>query len=218
MPVYYPIFLDVKGRRCLVFGGNHEGERKVSYLLECGAVVTLIAPEATPTLEALAVDGKIEWHKRGYSPGDLAGAWVVIVADTGDKAANEAISAEAQEGNVLLNVTDVTHLCTFIAPSIVQRSDVTVAISTAGTSPALARRLREEMASPACDCLRWAELGPMLADVRREIRSRKLHVTPEQWQECMTEDLLELHKMGRTADARAKLLAALEAKAQTSRT
>jgi siroheme synthase-like protein len=214
MPSYFPIYLDVRGRRCLVFGGNHEGERKVKYLLDCGADVTFISGDATSELRAMASDGRIRWERRGYRAGDLEGAWVAIVADTRDQEANEAISAEARERNVLLNVADVTHLCTFTAPSIVQRNDVTVAVSTAGTSPALARRLREEMSSRDCHCLRWAEFGPVLADVRKEVRSRNLRVTPDQWQECMTEELIELHGTGRTAEARAKLVAALEAKAR----
>ncbi|MBM3959649.1 MAG: bifunctional precorrin-2 dehydrogenase/sirohydrochlorin ferrochelatase [SAR202 cluster bacterium] len=213
MPDYYPIYLDVRGRRAVVFGSNHEGERKVPYLLDCGAEVTLVARADSKPLQALADAGKITWHKRGYLPGDLAGAWIAIVADQHDDAANVAISAEAKERNVLLNVTDVTHLCTFIAPAIVHRHDVTVAVSTSGTSPALARRLREEISAPTCHCLRWADFGRVLADVRREIRSRGLRVTPDQWQECMTEDLIELQRAGKTAEARAVLVGRLEAKA-----
>jgi siroheme synthase-like protein len=217
MPAYYPVFLDVRGRRCIVFGGNHEGERKVQYLLECGADVTLIAAVASPELARLASDQKIIWTKRSYRAGDLEGAWVAIIADTSDVSVNEAVSAEARARNVLLNVTDVTHLCTFIAPSIVQRQDVTVAVSTAGTSPALARRLREELSSATCRCLRWTDLGPMLADVRKEVRARKLHVTPDDWQQCMTDELVDLHRAGRSAEARAKLVSALEAKAKDVR-
>ena len=89
----------------------------------------------------MARSGEIEWVKRRYQPGDLAGAWIVIVADTSDPAINDAISVEAAERNVLLNVMDVTHLCTFIAPALIQREDVTVAVSTAGTSPALGAAL-----------------------------------------------------------------------------
>lgn len=213
MPAYYPIYLDVRGRRSLVFGGDHEGERKVKYLLECGADVTLVALDATPALRQLADVRQIRWEQRAYRRGDLQGAWVAIVADTKDHQANEAVSAEARERNVLLNVADVTHLCTFIAPSIIQRNEVTVAVSTAGSSPALARRLREEMSSGKCHCLRWAEFGPVLADVRKEVRARNLRVTPDQWQECMTDDLIDMHRAGRTTEARAKLVAALEAMA-----
>jgi siroheme synthase-like protein len=182
--------------------------------MECSADVTIISADTTSELRAMASDGRIRWEQRGYRAGDLEGAWVAIVADTRDQEANEAISAEARERNVLLNVADVTHLCTFIAPSIVQRNDVTVAVSTAGTSPALARRLREEMGSEECHCLRWADFGPVLADVRKEVRARNLRVTPDHWQECMTEDLIKLHHAGRTAEARAKLVAALEARAR----
>ena len=131
MPRYYGVFVDVKDRHCLVFGGDpHEGERKVRYLVDCGANVTLFSPEdeTSDDLATMAASGQIDWVRRKYEPGDLAGAWVVIVADTSDAATNEAISQEASERNILLNVMDVTPLCTFIAPALVQRQDVTVAV------------------------------------------------------------------------------------------
>jgi siroheme synthase-like protein len=193
LPRYYPIFLDVQGRTCIVFGGNSEAERKVNYLLECGASVTLFSPAAhtTEVLKSLAEDGKVTWKKRTYKPGDLTGAWLAIVADTSDEARNEQVYTEAREKNVALNVMDVTPLCTFIAPAIVQRHDVTVAMSTAGTSPALARRLREELSSPNCQCLRWADIGPVLAGARKEVRGAQIVVCPEKWQEHMTTSWLK---------------------------
>ena len=139
MPRYYGIFLDVQDRLSLVFGGDaHEGQRKVQYLLDCGANVRLFCPneETSPGLKKLADAGSIDWVQRKYEPGDLEGAWIAIVADTSSTEINEAISAEAKERNVLLNVMDVTPLCTFIAPALIQRNDVTVAVSTAGSSPA----------------------------------------------------------------------------------
>ena len=150
MPRYYGIYLDVNARLGIVFGGDaREGQRKVKYLLECGADVKLFSPaaEISDELRVLAGNGKIEWVARKYQPGDLAGAWVVIVADTSSQETNEAISREAAERNILLNVMDVTRLCTWIAPSLIQRNDVTVAVSTAGTSPALARRLAEVLSN-----------------------------------------------------------------------
>ena len=178
----------------MVFGGNHEGERKVRFLLECGSKVGLFSPASRTTegLKSLAGAGEIEWKKRGYRAGDLKGAWLAIVADTSGAARNERVYAEARERNVVLNVMDVTPMCTFIAPSIIQRNDVTVALSTAGTSPALARRLREEMSSPGCRCLRWADVGPVLAAARKEVRARKLVTCPEVWQDYMTEDWLAM--------------------------
>jgi siroheme synthase-like protein len=194
LPRYYPIFLDILDRRSVVFGGNHEGERKVRYLLECGSKVELFSPasQTTEGLKSLAGTGAIEWTKRSYRAGDLAGAWLAIVADTSDAARNERVYSEARERNVVLNTMDVTPMCTFIAPSLIQRHDVTVALSTAGTSPALARKLREEMSAPGCRCLRWADVGPVLAAARKEVRAKKLVTCPEVWQDFMTEDWLAM--------------------------
>ena len=214
MPRYYGIFLDVQERLGIVFGGDaHEGERKVKYLLECGAAVKLFSPddEISPALREKADSGKIEWINRKYQAGDLAGAWVVIVADTSSQQTNEAISKEASERNILLNVMDVTPLCTWIAPAFIQRNDVTVAVSTAGTSPALARRLRERMSDKEnCQCLRWADMGPLLTDVRVEQRARDLKVTPNQWAESITDQMLDIFENGGADEARSMLVTALE--------
>ena len=186
-------------------------------LLECGAKVTLFSPEndTSSNLAAMAQSGEIEWVRRRYQNGDLAGAWIVIVADTSDAEINEAISAEAAERNVLLNVMDVTHLCTFIAPALIQREDVTVAVSTAGTSPALARRLRERISDPDyCQCLQWADMGPMLADVRKDVRSRELPVTPNDWAQSITDEMLRAFQSGNPEGARQMLVDALEYRAQ----
>ncbi len=215
MPRYYPIYLDVQGRLAVVFGGDHEAERKVRFLRECGARVVLVSPESciSPALLGMVRSGEIDWRQRGYRAGDLEGAWLAIVAETSDDAVNRAVYDEARERNVVLNVMDVTHLCTFIAPAIVQRHDVTAAISTAGTSPALARRLRERMSDEEyCRCLNWAELGPILADVRAEVRARGIPLTPEDWQACMNEETLARCMAGDTEGARAELIGAMEAR------
>ena len=221
MPRYYGVFVDIKDRRCLVFGGDpHEGERKVKYLVDCGANVTLFSPEdgTSDNLANMAASGQIDWVRRKYEPGDLAGAWVVIVADTSDTATNEAISQEAAERNILLNVMDVTPLCTFIAPALIQREDVTVAVSTAGTSPALARRLRERISDHEyCRCLQWADMGPMLADVRKDVRSRELPVTPDDWAESITDRMLSAFRDGNPEAARDMLVDALEQRAALNR-
>ena len=218
MPSYYPVFVDIRGRRCLVFGGNYEGERKVRYLLDCGGDVTLFSPEhdTLAGLASLASDGQITWERRKYEPGDIDGAWVVIVADTSSREINESIQTEAKARNVLCNVMDVTHLCNFIAPAIIHRQDVTIAVSTAGSSPALARRLRERMNDrDYCQCLRWADMGPMLADVRAEIRGRELPVTPNDWAESITDQVLERFESGDRDGARAMLVSALEERASS---
>lgn len=221
MPRYYGVFLDVRGRACVVIGGDaHEALRKVRYLLECGAEVTVIAPasETCTELAAMIEHGEVRGVARRYQAGDLAEFWLAIVADTSDTPANEAIRAEAEAGNVLLNVMDVTHLCNFIAPALVHRQDVTVAVSTAGTSPALARRLRERMSDPAyCQCLRWADMGPMLADVRREVRADGMPLTPDDWAESITDEVLATHRNGDEAGARELLMDALQERAASRR-
>ncbi len=214
MPRYYPIFLDVQNRKAVVFGGNHEAERKVRYLIECGADVTLVCPESelTTGLQEMTNSGSIDRLRRGYQPGDLEGAWLAIVADTSDDEINRLIHDEARDRNVVLNVMDVTNLCTFIAPAIIHRNDVTVAVSTAGTSPALARRLRERMSdAQGCRCLEWADMGPIFSDVRADIRARQAPVTPGDWQDCMTDDLLERFRGGDSAGAKEELTRRLEA-------
>ena len=215
MKRYYPIYLDVQDRKAVVFGGDHEAERKARYLVECGADVTLISPETALTtgLREMRSSGSIELVPRGYLPGDLKGAWLAIIADNSDDEINRLIYQEASDRNVVLNVLDVTNLCTFIAPSIVHRKDVTVAVSTAATSPALARRLRERMSDTQhCRCLEWADIGPMITAVRADVKSRQVPVTPDDWQDCMTDDLLEQFKGGDEAAAKAELTRRLDAR------
>ncbi|MBU0682024.1 MAG: bifunctional precorrin-2 dehydrogenase/sirohydrochlorin ferrochelatase [Proteobacteria bacterium] len=141
---YFPINVDIRNRPCTVIGGGRVALRKVKGLLECGADVTLISPEATSELEMMAVQGRITWYARGYKPGDLAGSFLVIAA-TDDEAVQEQVHAEAQAGNLLLNVADVPKWCNFILPATVRQGDLTISISTAGKSPALAKRLRQEL-------------------------------------------------------------------------
>ena len=206
MPRYYPAFIDVRGRRCVVIGGGALGEEKVVKLLECDACVVVIAPEVTPTIKDLAAEGKVEWLKRHYSPGDLAQAFIAI-ASTDDDDLDRQIYAEAEERNVLLNVVDVTHLCTFIAPSVARRGEVTVATSTGGASPALARTFREKLESSRI--LEFADLAPLLARGRAELRHRNLRVAPDHWQSCITEELLDIVQAGNETAAYELLISGL---------
>ena len=121
MPTYYPVFIDVKGRKCVIIGGGNIGEDKVRKLLDCEAEVVVISPEVNEGVQELADKASLTWHRREYENGDLAGAFIAI-ASTDDNDVNRQIAAEAEELNVLLNVVDVTHLCTFIAPAISRRS------------------------------------------------------------------------------------------------
>ena len=209
MPAYYPAFIDVQDRCCIVIGGGNIGEEKVVKLLDCHASVVVISPEVNDGVRILAEENKIDWQKREYRTGDLKGAFIAIAA-TDDNKVNRAIAKEAEERNVLLNVVDVTHLCTFIAPSVAIRGDVTVAASTGGASPALARKFRELLDGSPIESshplMEYAELTPLLADVRSEIRSRGITLVTDHWQACITDNLLETVLDGRYGEARATLL------------
>ena len=214
MPAYYPAFIDVKGRCCVVIGGGAIGEEKVVKLLDCYADVVVVSPEVSGGVRALADEGKVVWRKRAYQDGDLSDAFIAIAA-TDDNAVNRAISEEATRRNVLLNVVDVTHLCTFIAPSVAVRGDVTVAASTGGASPALARKFRELLDGSPIDSshpvMDYAELAPLLADARAEIRGKGITLFTDHWQACITDALLDAVLAGRYADARATLMSDLMA-------
>jgi len=141
---YFPICLDIANRPCIVIGGGAVAERKAKSLLECGGRVKVISPELTDSLASLHAAGDLLWVKRPYQRGDLAGAFLVIAA-TDDPEVQRQVHAEAEEGNILLNVADVPKWCNFILPATVRRGDLTVSVSTGGKSPALASLLRKEL-------------------------------------------------------------------------
>jgi precorrin-2 dehydrogenase/sirohydrochlorin ferrochelatase len=141
---YYPIYLDIRGRPCLVVGGGGVGTRKVKGLLDCGARVTLISTEASEELCALADAGAITWHRRRYDPADLQGVFLVIGA-TDDEALNRRLSADAEARRLLCNIADRPAACNFILPSVVHRGDLILAVSTSGRSPAFAKHLRRRL-------------------------------------------------------------------------
>jgi precorrin-2 dehydrogenase/sirohydrochlorin ferrochelatase len=141
---YYPIFLDIKGRSCLVVGGGGVGTRKVETLLECGAQVTVVGINVTKTLKLLSEKELITLKLRAYRPSDLNGIFLLIGA-TNDERLNQRLSMDAEKRNMLCNIADRPAACNFILPSIVQRGDLTVAISTSGKSPAFAKKLRKDL-------------------------------------------------------------------------
>ena len=211
MPPYYPVFLDIRGRRCVVIGGGELGEEKVDRLVDYGADTVVIAPSLTENLTAMAGRREIAWIDRGYRCGDLEGAFIAIVADTSDSAVNDAVSAEARERNVPLNVNDVTHLCTWIAPAVVRRGDVIVAASTGGVSPALARKLREELAGTSRTgsrhrVMEYADLAPLLSDARSKLLGNGIRIRPDHWQACLGDDLVDMLHEGRSEEAETVLM------------
>ena len=142
---FYIACLKLKGRRCVVVGGGEIGLEKVEGLLACDGDVTLISPAAGPELERLADEGSITWERREYGgPADLEAVFIVI-ACTDDTDTNIRIYEDAERRAMLVNVVDVPPLCNFILPAIVRTGPLAVAISTAGASPALAKRMKREI-------------------------------------------------------------------------
>jgi precorrin-2 dehydrogenase / sirohydrochlorin ferrochelatase len=160
---FYIACLKLKGRRCVVVGGGEIGLEKVEGLLSCDADVTLVAPEAVGALGALAREGSIRWERREYRPEDLEGTFMVI-ASTDDTDVNIGIYEDAERRAMLVNVVDVPPLCNFILPAIVRTGPLAIAISTAGASPALAKRMKREVAELFGE--EYATLAIMLNDAR----------------------------------------------------
>ena len=142
---FYIACLRLTGRRCVVIGGGDVGLEKVEGLLACDADVTLVAPEVHPELAQLALEGSIAWERREYRPEDLDGALIAIAA-TSNTDINIRVFEDAEQRAMLVNVVDVPPLCNFILPAIVRTGPLAVAISTAGASPALAKRMKSEIA------------------------------------------------------------------------
>lgn len=140
----YPLFALIEDRSCLVVGGGPVGERKVRDLLTAGARVTLVSRELTPGLGQLAVQGRIRYVPGDFRPAHLEGM-ILVIGATDDQEVNALVSAAAQARGLLVNIVDQPELCTFIVPAQVRRGPLTLAVSTGGASPALARRLREEL-------------------------------------------------------------------------
>jgi precorrin-2 dehydrogenase / sirohydrochlorin ferrochelatase len=160
---FYIACLKLSGRRCLVVGGGEIGLEKVEGLLACDADVVLVAPEAEPALRAYAEEGSIAWERREYGADDLEGAFMVIAA-TNDSEVNIGVFEDAERRAMLVNVVDVPPLCNFILPAIVRMGPLAIAISTAGASPALAKRMKREVAELFGP--EYAELAVMLNEVR----------------------------------------------------
>ncbi len=159
----YIACLRLSGRNCLVVGGGEIGLDKVEGLLACDADVTLVAPAAVPELEALAAEGSIAWERRAYEPRDLEGKFMAIAA-TSSTDVNIAVYDAAEERAMLVNVVDVPPLCNFILPAIVRSGPLAIAISTAGASPALAKRMKREISESFGEP--YARLAIMLNDAR----------------------------------------------------
>jgi precorrin-2 dehydrogenase / sirohydrochlorin ferrochelatase len=161
---FYIACLKLKGRRCVVIGGGEIGLEKVEGLLACGGDVTLIAPHAVPELEELATERSITWLKREYLGIEDLERTFIVIACTDDTDVNIAIYEDAEQRAMLVNIVDVPPLCNFILPAIVRTGPLAIAISTAGASPALAKRMKREIAELFGE--EYARLAVLLNDAR----------------------------------------------------
>jgi siroheme synthase-like protein len=167
--MFYPIYLNLKGKRVVVVGGGEVAERKVESLLGTEASIAVISPKVTVRLESLAGEKRIQLCRRAYAPGDCAGTALVLSA-TDDPELSRAVFQEAAAAGALVNTADQPALCDFIMPAVVRRGSIAVAISTGGASPGLAARLRRKISRIIGP--EYALMAEFLADVRPEIRRR----------------------------------------------
>lgn len=211
---FLPIFLNLKGARCLVVGGGGVAARKAGLLAGCGASVTIVAPELGEVLAAEKAAGRIEHIAARFEPAHLAGA-ALVVAATDERAVNEAVSRAAKSRDLPVNVVDAPDLCSFIFPSIVDRSPMIVAVSTGGASPVLSRltRARLETMLPAA----YSHLARMAGALRGRVQRHFTNPAQRRlfWEKMLGGDFADQVLAGKTAQAQdyfdAQLAAAADA-------
>ncbi len=200
---FLPIFMNLRGEPCLVVGGGEVAARKCALLLRAGAKVTVCAPELAPAFDT----GRIEHRAARFREADLDGQALVIAA-TDDQAVNRAVAAAARARRIPVNVADQPELCTFILPSIIERAPLTVAISSGGASPVLARLLRARLESliPAA----YGRLAALAAEFRERVKARFRGAERRRfWERALEGPIAEMVLAGRDAEARHALEAAL---------
>jgi precorrin-2 dehydrogenase/sirohydrochlorin ferrochelatase len=205
---YYPVYLDIQNRKCLVVGGGSVGTRKVKMLLKCGATVTVISQVVSEQLKTLADSTAITLHQRSYRSSDLTGIFLVIGA-TDDEHLNRQISEDANRLNLLCNIADQPQYCNFILPSIVNRGDLTISVSTSGKSPALAKKLRKNLEDQFGD--EYAIVLQLMGAIRKNLldRSHEPEAHKKLFQQLINSGLVDLIRDHKTADIDALLFEVL---------
>lgn len=205
---YYPIFLNLQGKKCVVVGGGRVALRKVTALLDCGADITVISPKPHAEISKLFKNKAIQLVRRNYEPGDLRGAALSIAA-THVKEINRKVAEASKKNGTLVNVVDDSEPSDFIIPSSFRRGDLSVAVSTSGMSPALAKKIRAKLEKSIG--IEYAYLLSLIAEIRTEIKKKGLRVNAKTWQKSLDlESLILLLKSGRHEEAKATLLGKLK--------
>lgn len=204
MSAYYPINLSLENKKCLVIGAGKVAQRKVRRLLESAARVSVISPAITPGFMALYKNKKIVFKKRKFSLKDLFGSYLVIAA-TSDRKVNSAVSSYCRKKGILVNVVDSPKECNFIMPSIVRRGALTISISTDGISPALSKKIRQDLEKrfgaeyAALLCI-MKKIRPHVLKKIKNLRSRK-----DFFQKVLKGQVLDLLRRNKPRQAKIKL-------------
>ena len=206
---YYPIFLNLKGRRVLVFGGGKVAERKTQTLLSSGAAVVLFSPTATLKIRRWAQQKRIQLKRRSYRPSDIRRA-ALVIATTDDRLIQKSIARYAHKQRIPINVVDCPELCSFIAPATINRGSLTIAISTSGASPALAQRLRKELSKGIGSA--YGELLELLGGVRKQILKKipSLAKRRQLFHMLVQSDILDLLTKKKRKEAKKRLASLLK--------
>lgn len=221
---YYPIFVEMRGRKVLLVGGGHVALEKIGKLVESEADVTVVAPALIPEVRSFIDDGRARLLEREFEPGDTAGAEVVFVA-TDNGAINREVADEARGRGLWVNAADDVENCDFILPGVARAGRITIATSTGGASPALARWLRERMEAFLADDV--VALGDVLAELRVRARARDREcasgcdrtqppppllcktcpnrIPPDLWQTAIDDGVIDLLRAGDRAGASARI-------------
>jgi len=213
---YYPLFADLRNRRVIVVGGGMVAQRKVTTLLRFGAKVTVVSPAATQRLRRYAKQGTVRYVPRRFKACDLEGAWLVYAA-TNDETINQAVFRTATRHRIFTNVVDQVPLCSFIAPAIMKRGELVIAISTGGASPTVAKRLRREFERTIG--AEYAELLRLLNSLRG-VAKRKLPSYDDRkryFDRLVRGRTFAFVRRGQTGQARRAALALLETEAKRNR-
>lgn len=200
----YPINLKLTGRRCAVVGGGAVAERKVASLIAAGADITVFSPELTPLLSGFLETGQLTWVPRAYMTGDLHNFFLVFCA-TDRQEINRQAAEEAQAAGAMVNIADDPELSDFYVPAHIAQGDLLITVSTGGSSPALARRLREELA---------ARYGPeygqylaLIAKLRTELKERLISAKAREkfWRQTIDQEALALLREGKFNEAEERI-------------
>lgn len=207
-PIFYPIFLNIQGKRCVVIGGGKVALRKVKMILDYGANVSVISPKPHPDIAKLSKERAIHLIQRGYETRDLKGAVIAIIC-TDVKEVNRKVADEAKKAGLLVNVADDPEPSDFIIPAFFRRGNLTLAVSTSGKSPALARKIRMKLEKSFGK--EYASLLSLIGEVRSTLKKKGYIVGAEVWQEALDLDLLiQLVRSGQRKKAKAILLSKLK--------